>query len=1543
MKQRLLLALLMLFSSVGFMKVDAQISITLPKTEEAEYVTITFKGEGFTPGNYEKGSYPYFGKDIPQPTSTTATQVVYKFSTKTDTEQTLTLRADNAKSAWGDVQMELDGKVSAFVVTANPTENDDENVLNYITSLSFTNNGELEQLVLAKGQAYETTGLPNLKELSCSGNKLIWIPKKAAAMTKYDVGTQTPENIKGLIATPVNSNSKNGVTLNISKLSSNGNSTLFNSLADLYAFSIANAKDKDSKDVTTALVGVNKAVYSFKQGDIFFDGDVTFDVKVRDANYPDVVIRGVKTSIDKPSFAVKAEVNDANMGTVATTVTDNKAEKGASITFTFAPKTGYSFKEVEKSSVKGLTFVEKKEYEGGNVAYTYTVKGNEDVSLKGIFEAQGVKVSFNEPEGGMFRITDEKGALIANGSNVPVGSKLKVVAIPREGYSLEVSKVTLSGSTSSSWEGVKEASDGRYEGEYTVLGTDKELIFNAAFTKAAYKLSVAYSNVNSVKVFANGTEVTSSNSSSNPLEYSSIPFGATLKITLGLSDANSSISSVVFNAKEYKATKIANAQYEVSGITMPAMASQLTVEPVTNPNFTIVTKFSQTTLTYTGKPLELPYEVTKPVGLKGFKVLYAETKSGQYSETSFTNAGTYYAKLHRDEDATHEEYNSKPQEFVIEKAPLIIKEQPTVTIGKEDGKDAYLFEGGKVVYMNGNTEVDVTKDGKFAPIEADKECKADWESLTIKFIPLVADGELSKNLAYNVGTGGVITKVFNSKAEGLNDYTVKVEGDVQMFNGATPITSGSKLKEGTGITFKYEEIGGNFVTYELCQVDNAGNKIGSSITYNSTVTLGTNENHNRVSEVIFKLFVTDTRSKLVLDTDKMSKEDLTQGVDYNGEVKEFDKSELKWATQAENGTTTSLANGGSAVNKDLKLTYFYMGAYDTKALTAGELVPEPVDAGKYRVQITRDVVGAHQPITADDDINAYLVIKPAKLTSDQVPAPTASKINKGQMLSKSILTGRASVAGTYKWNETDAAVDKTSSHKVIFVPDNKNYADFEISSVKVQVTNKAILTLSVPNGYGRLEATDDKGYTYHSGDELVANTTLRIKGIAESDLYELDYLKVNGKKVSSNTISVGNSSIDVEGYFKVKDTKPETCKVTFSSTSVPGVGFEYVTNPATVTTGGSYSFRLTAHPSDLSRIKVSDGTNVYTNTNGSFTISNINSDITLTVSLDNPTPYTIDLKREYKVNDEVIGTATYAGTPYHGNKINFKATPKTGYKFIGWSGITSSLAEAEVTVTANLKVEAKFEVEDGTIDPNTECIIRTPYDEDLTGVSINKQGVNVVKIGSDFEFTVAAYKDDLARVKVTVDGAELKPTTGNKYVISKVKKNTEVKVTLDNPTRIKVVIEKETKNAKGYVMGHVDVDVVDFGTYYPDSTCYYNTKLRLAAYPESGVEFKNWSDVTSNTDLIREITVTDNVTIKPVFEGTPTGIEDIMAASITTGKGSVWVRGIANADVTIVSITGRVQARQRISGDTRIDVPAGIYVVVLESGSDVKRVKVIVK
>lgn len=825
MKQRLLLALLMLFSSVGFMKAQgtAPIKIAVPKEGK---VTITLTSSTF---EFRSDSYPqlFLGSTAVTPDKSSFKNKTVKWILESKTGAEYQLSTETNTDNWGNLSLSLDGKVTSFVVSGPVTNNFQK----LITSLSFTNNGELNNLILQANTAYTTAGLPNLSKLSCSGNKLTRIPAKPASMkeTDYLVGTQTP----ALDDIPVTQdNSKDGV--DFSSISTSLKNTtlahvLFGKWSDKYAFTIANAKDKDGKDVTTALVGVNKAVYSFKQGDIFFDGDVTFDVKVTDANYPDVVIKGVKTSIDKPSFAVKAEVNDEKMGKVIASPASQSVAKGTTITFTFDPEDGYSFKTVEESSVKGLTFVERKEYEGGNVAYTYTVKGNEDVSLKGIFEAQGVKVSFNEPEGGMFRITDEKGALIANGSNVPVGSKLKVVAIPREGYSLEVSKVTLSGSTSSSWEGVKEASDGRYEGEYTVLGADKELIFNATFTKGSYQLSASVKNLTEVLVYANGTKI---EPTSGTLNYF-IPFGATLKITLGQVTKDYSISSVVFNAKEYKATKIADAKYEVSGITMPAMASQLSVEPVKNPEFPIVTKFSQTTLTYTGQPLALPYEVTTPVGLEGFKVLYAEAENGKYSETSFTNAGTYYAKLHRDEDATHKEYNSVPQAFTIAKARLIIKEQPTVKIGKDDNnQDAYLFEGGKVVYMNGNTEVDVTKEGKFELKTSTSVVDEDWKSLEVKFVP-TDKNNLSEALC----------TIYNKEAEDYKEYSVEIDAksiSMQIFAGATPVAD--KVVDGSSLTFKFTPEAG--VSYTLYQMDGANTSLKSwayQTTWNGSMTIDWNE------------------------------------------------------------------------------------------------------------------------------------------------------------------------------------------------------------------------------------------------------------------------------------------------------------------------------------------------------------------------------------------------------------------------------------------------------------------------------------------------------------------------------------------------------------------------------------------------------------------------------------------------------------------------------------------------------------------------------
>lgn len=387
MKQRLLLALLMLFSSVGFMKVDAQISITLPITKEAEEVTITFKGEGFTPGDYKTGSYPYFGKDIPQPTSTTATQVVYKFSTKTDATQTLTLQEGNAKSEWGDVQMEINGKVSAFVVTANPTENDKDNVLNYITSLSFKNNGELSTLKLCKSNGYLTTGLPKLTSLSCAGNKLNYIPSKLGddgkvkLTTTYNVGEQSPSST---MFTPVNvAEPKKGLTLTTSLFDKESTKIFDQTVTG--ALTISELKDKEGKVVNYAKSESGK--YFFKDGDIFMDGEFTAKIAVGsdDKNYPGVVICGVPVKVNAATFTLdkdnKITIEPKDAGTINVTKPTGaltSLTRNTVVELTPAPNSGYEFDKFE--IVVGLEAAGQ----DGN-SYSFKVKGDKDPEIKAIF------------------------------------------------------------------------------------------------------------------------------------------------------------------------------------------------------------------------------------------------------------------------------------------------------------------------------------------------------------------------------------------------------------------------------------------------------------------------------------------------------------------------------------------------------------------------------------------------------------------------------------------------------------------------------------------------------------------------------------------------------------------------------------------------------------------------------------------------------------------------------------------------------------------------------------------------------------------------------------------------------------------------------------------------------------------------------------------------------------------------------------------------------------------------------------------------------
>ena len=1521
MKQRLLLALLMLFSSVGFMKVDAQISITLPQTKTAEDVTITFTS---STGKFSTTSYPVIGDDLtPTVNNTTAT---YKLKTKAQ-ESSYTLKTDIPNSdpkVWGNITLTLNGKVSKFKVSNEKTNN----LQSSIISLSFTNNEELSELVLGGAtNAYTTDGLPNLKELSCSGNKLIWIPVKPTNMeaSKYNIGTQ----ILDATLTGKTSNSKDGVEFSISDLK------VFSSLK---GYNITNAKDKDGNAVTVKKVADNKFV--FTKGDIFFDGDVTFDVEVTDTNYPGVIISGVKTTISAPKFTLKKDnlKFDSKQGSINSNNPFDGTQtvgKGDKIILTPAPEDGYEFDKF--TSYKGVS----EPTLDGN-AYTFTVLGDVDPVIEAAFKAKGATVTYNTPDAaqGTLRVTKaENNELVASGNTVPVGTKLLITAKAKDGYN--VGKVSFTKA---------DKSTGIPSIEGTVTGTDTEktwtyekvtiegLDVQAAFTALSKKLTITGAvNLTSIKDTEDGSYSISGS------EYS-IPVGKELVIVMTpSSSAADVINYAIFNSEKYDVVKKQDGSYELKGIVMPNQDSKLVFETSTLQSITVTPAWTDNVeLPYTGTKQEVTFTFDKNVEANSFVVEYKKASDDDkaYTTEAFKEVGEYKIRITRPAD---DKYNKAEKEvsYKIVQADLIV-EAPTVNVDK-DGNIS--FTNGKAYFMNGDQKVDVA--GKFVAL-------ASGGTTEITNIKDNDNGKGQLKVTYKVTDASVaanLNKVENfilkygeelatAKIQAVGEHKGDLTFTMNSVSNNQPMVlpDGSSVAVGTEVKFKITKTAGitENSKYKVYQANANGEKLNENSITEYTITKDD-------KELYFLLEVEDKRTELALSD--QAKKYIQEG---KFEYEAGKNVAFAFAEKSSYGLYFVDKDGKEIEDENLYKPEFLSVTYWKKN---GGQVAEAIDAGDYQVKIARK---ASQSYKEFEEVTLDFTINPADIPAGiDVPAPTASMIGKGQTLGTSKLSGNADIAGEYRWDDgNNVIVNATKLFSVTFHPEDTNYKPKQIENqVEVKVSDKPILTITCDETKGTVKVYDGDNKYYYDGDAIDVHQ-LTFEAIpAEGYAFE-SYSVIHGgtpstEKTAIFTTTPNGSSIDVTVNFKEKSAETVYHTISFSSLNVAGVVFNNVSTSNKVKEGDSFNFSMSAHPSDYSRIVVKDnkGKSYAVSSLGACTIDNVQEDLQLTVSLSNPTKYNVTLPAEYKDSEgNLMGTANFSGNTYYGGTITLTAVPKEGYKFVGWlnAGTTSTATTVQVTVTSNMTISARFE-SDGTIDPNTECIIRTPYDEDLTGVSINKQGVNVVKIGSDFEFTVAAYKDDLARVKVTVDGAELKPTTGNKYVISKVKKNTEVKVTLDNPTRIKVVIEKETKNAKGYVMGHVDVDVVDFGTYYPDSTCYYNTKLRLAAYPESGVEFKNWSDVTSNTDLIREITVTDNVTIKPVFEGTPTGIEDIMAASIATGKGCVWVRGIANADVTIVSIAGRVQARQRISGDTRIDVPAGIYVVVLESGSDVKRVKVIVK
>ena len=124
--------------------------------------------------------------------------------------------------------------------------------------------------------------------------------------------------------------------------------------------------------------------------------------------------------------------------------------------------------------------------------------------------------------------------------------------------------------------------------------------------------------------------------------------------------------------------------------------------------------------------------------------------------------------------------------------------------------------------------------------------------------------------------------------------------------------------------------------------------------------------------------------------------------------------------------------------------------------------------------------------------------------------------------------------------------------------------------------------------------------------------------------------------------------------------------------------------------------------------------------------------------------------------------------------------------------------------------------------------------------------------------------------------------------------------------------------------------------------CYYGDKITVTATANPGVEFAGWEGLTSTENPYEFEATNATYTFQAKYDGTLTGIESVDELKYYGGDGYIFVNCPAQGTLTIISMNGRAQ-KMSVSGQTRVTVPAGVYGIVLTSGSEVVRDKVVVR
>ena len=280
-----------------------------------------------------------------------------------------------------------------------------------------------------------------------------------------------------------------------------------------------------------------------------------------------------------------------------------------------------------------------------------------------------------------------------------------------------------------------------------------------------------------------------------------------------------------------------------------------------------------------------------------------------------------------------------------------------------------------------------------------------------------------------------------------------------------------------------------------------------------------------------------------------------------------------------------------------------------------------------------------------------------------------------------------------------------------------------------------------------------------------------------------------------------------------------------------------------------------------------------------------------------------------------------------GTTLTFTVTPASGYRlntlYVNGKAISGNTYK---TTAGPVSVKAMM------VREYTITLGSAPR-----GVKIaSKPSSNVVVAGGSYTFTLNHLSGD----KPTVTGASniSVSTSGSTTTVkvTNIQANATLAIALANPTAIKITT-KPTLSKAGKPMGTIRVTGVN-----SSNECYYGDKITVTATANPGVEFAGWEGLTSTENPYEFEATKATYTFQAKYHGVLTGIESVDELNYYGGDGYIFVNCPAQGTLTIISMNGRAQ-KMSVSGQTRVTVPAGVYGIVLTSGSEVVRDKVVVR